>query len=225
LLDHLALRFTDEGWSMKALIREIMLSRTYRLASDPQAAAEAIDPDNRLLARQNRRRLDAEALYDSLLAIGGRLDLTAGGNSVREGTKSEYGYQFDDQRRAVYLPIFRNQLHDLFSVFDFPDPNLSQGRRNTSTLSTQALFLMNSPLVIEQARRAAENLLAAAESDPERLELLYLRALGRPPTDRERSVALRFLAEGPDGEDESGRDQWAALTQAVIGTIDFRYID
>ena len=225
LLDYLALRFSDEGWSVKSMIRQIMLSRTYRLASDLHAEAEAVDPENRLLARQNRRRLDAEAIYDSLLSLSGRLDLTAGGNPVRDGTGSEYGYRFDDQRRAVYLPIFRNRLHDLFSVFDFPDPNLSTGRRNTSTLSTQALYLMNSPLVIEQSQLAAERLLAQADNDEERLELLYFRALGRSPTERERALALQFLANAGSEEDDAASGNWSSLTQAVIATIDFRYID
>jgi hypothetical protein len=223
LLDFLAIRFVEAGWSVKGLIREIMLSRTYRLTSDAAAEHLAADPENRLLTRQNRRRLDAEALYDSILSLSGALDLTAGGDTIRPDTKSEYGYRFDVGRRAVYLPVFRNQLPDLFAVFDFPDPNLSQGRRTTSTLSTQALFLMNSPIVAEQARRAAERLLADETDTAGRLDLLYERALGRLPDETERRLALEYL----DGADSAGGperlERWTGLCQGVIGCLDFRY--
>jgi len=229
LLDYLARRFVTDGWSTKKLIRELMLSRTYRLASHPLPAAVERDPDNRLLAYQNRRRLDAETLYDSMLALGGNLDLTAGGETVRKGTKSEYGYEFELGRRAVYLPVFRNNLPDLFAVFDFPDPNLSIGTRTTSTISTQALFLLNSPLVLEQARRAAESLLVAEGLDDEqRLELWYRRALARAPSAEERERALAFLASRPasgDAREKADLDRWSALCHAVMASVDFRYVD
>jgi hypothetical protein len=225
LLDFLALRFVDGGWSVKGLIREIMLSRTYRLACDAAAEHTAADPENRLLAHQNRRRLDAEAIYDSILSLSGALDLATGGDTIRPDTKSEYNYRFDVGRRAVYLPVFRNQLPDLFAVFDFPDPNLSQGRRTTSTLSTQALFLMNSPFAGEQSRRAAERLLADETDTAGRLDLLYERALGRLPDDTERRLALEYL-EGADSAGQRQRlERWTGLCQGVIGCLDFRYTE
>jgi len=229
LLDYLARRFTSEGWSAKRLIREIMLSHAYRLASEPRTEALAVDPDNRWLAYQNRRRVDAEVLYDSILALGGNLELAENvGETVRQGTKSEYGYQFDVGRRAVYLPVFRNHLPDLFAVFDFPDPNLSIGSRTTSTLATQALFLMNSPFVIEQSRRAAESLLAVEGLDEaERLELWYRRALARAPKASEREQALRFLAgvENDEASPDQVLQRWAAVCHAVMASVDFRYVD
>lgn len=230
LLDYLARRFSSEGWSTKRLIREIMLSHTYRLASEPRADALAVDPDNHLLAYQNRRRVDAEVLYDSLFALGGSLELAEQvGETVRKGTKSEYGYKFDTGLRAVYLPVFRNNLPDVFAVFDFPDPNLSIGTRTTSTLATQALFLMNSPLVIEQSRRAAESLLAVEGlDDAARLELWYRRALARSPNGRERKQALAFLAGGDEADtalEKQTLERWAAICHAVMASVDFRYVD
>ena len=127
----------------------------------------------------NRRRLDAECLRDAMLAIGGRLDRTLGGPTIKKGTTSEITYRFDDRRRSVYTPIFRNNLLELFEVFDFGDPNLVTGRRNVSTVATQALYLMNSPFVREQARHAAQPVLAAADlDDGERVDHAYRLAAG-----------------------------------------------
>ncbi|MBX3411292.1 MAG: DUF1553 domain-containing protein [Pirellulales bacterium] len=229
LLDYLATRFSAEGWSVKRLIREIMLSRTYRLSSEPRDEVLTIDPDNRLLAYQNRRRLDAEVIYDSILVLGGKLDLAEHvGSTVREGTKSEYGYSFDVGLRGVYLPVFRNNLPDLFAVFDFPDPNLSIGTRTTSTLATQALFLMNSPFVVEQARGAAESLLAVEGlDDAARLDGWYRRALARAPSEKERRQALEFLRQEAEVEASAERalERWSAVCHAVLASIDFRYVD
>ena len=221
LLDHLAIRFTRNGWSVKKLIRAIVLSRTYRQSSVSGSATDA-DPENRFFARQNLRRLEAEVLRDSLFSLSGELDLKAAEDTVRKGTKSEYGYEFTSRSRSVYLPVFRNRLHPMFAVFDFPDPNLANGRRNVSTLSTQALYLMNSPLVLQHARKTAERLLADKEADDDaRLRLLYESAIGREPTQAEIRHATSFLTK-TDGTDRI--DQWAAICQAVIGSVDFRYV-
>ncbi|MBX3439590.1 MAG: DUF1553 domain-containing protein, partial [Planctomycetaceae bacterium] len=225
LLDHLAMRFMEEDWSVKTLIREIMLSRAYRISSEPSSAAAASDPENRLLAHANIRRLDAEALYDSLLVLSGRLDPTIGGNTVRAETKSEYSYDFDVGRRAVYLPVFRNCLPDLFTVFDFPDPNLSTGRRTVSTLSTQALLLMNSPFVRDQAAHAATRLLDATDiDDVQRIELLYNQALGRSPDAQERELVIAFLADADQADAADRQARWTSLVHAVMASLDFRYI-
>ena len=221
LLDYLALQLIDSGWSTKQLIREIVLSRTYRLSSDRGNAAVTADAGNRWLAGQNRRRLEAEAIYDSVLSLSGVLDRQVGGNTVRSGTKSEYGYRFDEGRRAIYLPVFRNRLHDLLTVFDFPNPNLSNGRRKVTTLATQALFLMNSPFIWEQSQRAAERLLEdASQTDEQRINTLYVKALGREPTSAERELARAYLADGPTDPVE----RWATLCQALISSVDFRYV-
>ncbi|HTU90254.1 MAG TPA: DUF1553 domain-containing protein, partial [Gemmataceae bacterium] len=180
------------------------------------------DPENRLLAHMNRRRLDAECLRDAMLTISGRLDRTLGGPTIKKGTTSEITYRFDDTRRSVYTPIFRNKLLELFEVFDFGDPNLVTGRRNVSTVATQALYLMNSPFVREQARHAAQTLLAATNLDDNgRVDRAYRLAFGRLPTPREREIALAFL-------DSSGGDRldaWQRLYQALFACIDFRYVN
>jgi hypothetical protein len=225
LLDHLALRFTESGWSFKTLIREIMLSRTYQLTSSLTQESRLSDPENRLLSHQNRRRLDAEVLHDAILSVSGQLVLVIGGDTVRAGTESEYGYEFDVGRRAVYLPVFRNRLPDLFAVFDFPDPNLSIGRRTVSTLPTQALLMMNSPFVMDQARHVAEQLLAIAEiNDHERLDLLYSHALGRVPSEQDRRLVREFVSAVPVPDDDERLARWTGICQAVMGSVEFRYI-
>jgi hypothetical protein len=236
LLDWLARRFVEQGWSHKKLIREIVLSRTYQLSSarrpvDPQSAIRnprSPDPENRLLARQNRRRLDAECLRDAILAVSGQLDLTAGGPSIRDKTPSEYGYAFDMRRRSVYLPVFRNNLPDIFEVFDFADPNTPTGRRNVSTLPSQALYLMNSPFVMDAARVAAEDILERDLPDADRLVLAYRRTLGRPPTPAERELGLRYIksftAPTPTDPTTLPLQSWSRVYQALFASVDFRYV-
>jgi hypothetical protein len=223
LLDHVAAGFIDDGWSVQQLIRRLVLSRAYRLASSSSEAAERVDPENRLLSHQNRRRLEAEAIHDAILSLSGRLEPFSGGPTAKPKV-AEYGYPFEYGRRAVYLPVFRNSLPDLFTAFDFPDPNLSIGRRNRTTLSTQALYLLNSPFVQEQARVAAERLQADAPTDEARIDLLYRRAVGRLPTANERDIAFSFLASAGAG-DAVRLQAWTSLCQAVMASIDFRYVD
>ncbi len=194
LLDHLASSFVAQHWSTKRLIREIVLSHVYRLSSSSDAVSERIDPENRLLWRMNRKRLRAEDIRDSLLLIGGRLDLDYGGSNIKEGTKSEYGYEFDSTRRSVYVPVFRNRLPEIFEVFDFADPNIQRGRRNSSTVASQALLMMNHPLVIQQARLASKTLLENSAPDTDaRIRHAYLQVLGRPASEQEQAVAVDLI--------------------------------
>jgi hypothetical protein len=224
LLDHLVIEFMDNGWSVKQLIRKIMLSRTYQQSSTIPPEHRNADPENRWLGHMNRRRLDAEAIRDSILSVSGRLDRSLGGPNVKKGTTNEYQYQFDDTRRSVYTPVLRNRLLELFEVFDFADPNLVGGRRNVSTVATQALYLTNSPFVMEQARHAARKALAAPiRSDAERVARVYREALGRLPTDREQQLAMKFIATAAGTEERL--QAWAGFYQALFGCIDFRYVD
>ncbi len=223
LLDHLAVRFLQEDWSIKSLVRRIVLSRTYRLSTLDDPASLAADPENRLLWRHNRRRLEAEELRDSILSVSGQLLDTMGGPNFPPGLAADYGYQDALPRRSVYVPVFRNALPDLFEVFDFADPSLVVGRRNSSTVAPQALFLMNSPFVMEHARHAAKRLLASSEpGDSSRLDRAYLLTLGRRPNEAERRLALRFLDEGVSSRPE---DAWAMLFQALFASIDFRHLE
>ena len=219
LLDYLAGEFVRDGWSVKRLVRRIMLSHVYRLSSDRNVKLEAIDPDNRLLAQMNRRRLDAESIRDSLLQIAGTLDLEIGGPNIKNGTKIEYEYVFDSNRRSVYLPVFRNTLPQLFAAFDFADPNIQGGKRTISTIAPQALLLMNSPFVVEQTREAAERLLTDNKSDTmSKIERAYLQVLGRQPAEREFELAIHFIGDaGTDVE------RWSLLYQTLFQSLDFRY--
>ncbi len=232
LLDELALQFVQEGWSVKKLIRELVLSRTYQMSTADDPAARARDPENRLLWRMNRRRLDAEALRDALLAASGELDLTAGGPTIRpDGPKGlsadgEYGYVFNDVRRSVYTPVFRNRLHELFEAFDFADPNATQGARNVSTVAPQALYLLNNPFVIERARKAAEQQLAVEEwDDATRVEQAFRRVLGRPPSPGEQRIALQAVTLPPAASLPERLAAWERLFQALFASLDFRYLN
>jgi hypothetical protein len=189
LLDWLALRFVEDGWSTKKLHRRIMLSATYRQSS----GSDDRDPENRLLARMNRRRLDFESMRDAMLAVSGALDARAGGPAS----------PIDGRRRTVYAQVERQNLPGVFRTFDFASPDVHSPRRFTTTIPQQALFLMNSPFATDRARELAKR----AEGD---LQKLYRLALGRSPTDDERSLASRFLeseaARKPDPVAEKSFD-------------------
>jgi hypothetical protein len=230
LLDTLALRFMEEGWSLKKLVGEIVTSRTWQLAVQKPSSA---DPENRLMGHANRRRLDAEQLRDAILAVSGKLELRLGGPNIQgagdinpnavSAQSVEYGYDFADFRRSVYTPAFRNKRLELFEAFDFGDINSSVGQRHVSTVATQALYLLNHPFVAEQARAAAERTLAESGSDAARLDAAYRRTLGRSPTDAEREACLRFLST--HAPDVSVQDLWAQLHQAIFASLDFRYLE
>jgi hypothetical protein len=222
LLDHLATRFIESGWSVKALVRDIVLSSTYRQSTTP---AHAADPENRLLARANRRRLDAECIRDTMMAVSGRLTLDRGGPTFRPGLATDYGYKHTDTRRSVYSPVFRNSLPELFEVFDFADPSVSTGTRNVSTAVRQALFLMNHPFVLEQAQHAARRVLAESSRDNnERISRAYRLTLGREPTPGERRLALDFLpSAGASAKDREAA--WAQLFQVLFASVDFRHVN
>ncbi|HVV99752.1 MAG TPA: DUF1553 domain-containing protein, partial [Planctomycetaceae bacterium] len=225
LLDHLARRFVQEGWSVKRLVRSIVLSRTYRLSARASAEAIAADPENRLLSHANRRRLDAECIRDAMLVVSGQLESTVGGPTIRQGTNADYGYQHTDHRRSVYSPVFRNSLPELFEVFDFADPSMPTGVRNVSTVAPQALFLMNHPFVRDQSKVTAERWLKEApQSEEGRVELAYRSALGRVPTATEKKLALDYLrvfSSQPGGETEA----WRRLCHALFASVDFRFVD
>ena len=231
LLDQLALQFQQDGWSVKQLIRSLVLSRAYQMSSTADPAAAAHDPDNRLLWRMNRRRLDAEAIRDALLAASGELDLTPGGPTIRPDkgesltADGEYNYVFTDTRRSVYTPIFRNRLHELFEVFDFADPNATVGARNVSTVAPQALFLLNSSFVMERARRASEAILARTDLDHDgRIELAFRQTLGRSPKPAEAEIARQAVGGSDDLPAAERQAAWERLYQALFASLDFRYL-
>ncbi len=230
LLDYLALRFMDEGWSVKKLVREIMLSRTYQLASTPHSklrTPHSADPENRLFGQANRRRLDAECIRDTMLLVSGQLQRDVGGPTIKPGTAADYGYQHTDTRRSLYAPVFRNALPELLEAFDFADPSMVTGRRNTSTVAPQALFLMNHPFVLGQAQAAARRTLETKADDTTRIVRAYRLTLGRPPTKAETQLALRYVATPADAKAMAGLqlDAWAQFYQALFASMDFRYLN
>ncbi|MEX2171576.1 MAG: PSD1 and planctomycete cytochrome C domain-containing protein [Pirellulales bacterium] len=230
LLDFLAGRFVDQNWSTKELVRALVLTRAYRMSTTHDARAAAVDPENRLLWRMNTRRLDAESLRDAMLVVSGRLDLAMGGPNILDSkaltsagsyTPTEYGYQFLDFRRSVYTPAFRNRVHELFEVFDFANYNAAVAERSVTTVAPQALWMLNSPFVMDQARAAAERALVREDaSESQRVELAFREALGRRPTDAEAAIAMQSI--------EGHQDRvvaWEQLFQALLGCLDFRYLN
>ena len=188
LLDRLARDFIRDGWSTKRLIRRIVLSSTYRQSSADRPDAAEADPENRLLARMPRRRLDFEALRDSLLAISGRLAPEVGGASFELGARPAA------PRRTIYAMVDRDALEATLKNFDFSDPNAHAPERSLTTVPQQALYLMNSPFAAEQARRVAAE---TAGDGPKRIHDLYVRVLGRRATPEELDLAQTFLAGAP----------------------------
>ena len=218
LLDYLASRFVDEGWSIKKLVREIVLSRTYQLSSaSAVAAAPASDPENHLRWRMERRRLPAESIRDAMLAISGKLRFDTGGRTFPENRAADFGFEYNEPRRSVYAPVFRNALPEIFEVFDFAPPTMVVGRRDTSTVATQALFLMNNPFVPEQAIAAAQRLKDSSPDPARQIEEAYWLALGRAPTANEQELARRHLDSSPDG--------LAELVHALFASVEFRYVE
>ncbi|MBM4068880.1 MAG: DUF1549 domain-containing protein [Planctomycetes bacterium] len=258
LLDYLAWRFQGEpgasatgerAWSIKAMIREIVLSRTYQMASAHNATAMQVDPSNRLLWRMNRRRHEAEAIRDSILAVSGRLERGGGGPSLGldlPGNVNGIGGNVNPptyagktipknvrERRTIYQPLFRlrpaGEL-EILSTFDFPHPNEITGARAVTTVPTQALFLMNSPFLKEQASHAAHRLLAEVDSDDARLAQLYLLALGRPASANERRQGVDFLRAvenefraAKSGSSSAHVQAWTQLCHAMLASNEFLF--
>jgi hypothetical protein len=234
LLDYLAGRFVEQGWSIKKLIREIMLSRVYQLACISDPALAKADPENRLYGRAQRRRVEAEVIRDAMLLVSGQLDRTMGGTAVPGlgeraiDNDSKGGVPTDGNvRRSVYLPIIRNDVPAVLEVFDFADPEVAVGKRDATTVATQALYLMNSPFSVGQARQTARRLLALPD-DALRLRDLYRRALGRLPREQEAQQILGFLAGyKPTGKAPAERDleAWTSVCLAVFGCTEYRFVE
>jgi hypothetical protein len=209
LLDDLAARFVREGWSLKKLHREIMLTAAYGLSGESSARNYAEDPDNRLLWRFNRRRLDAESIRDSLLYVSGKLDLTTGGPAVRLDKANN--------RRTVYAYISRRQLDPMLALFDFPNPNGTSEQRMQTTVPLQKLFFMNSPFVIDQSAALAARVAANASSNDQRITATYRLVLQRDPTPEERRLAHLFLAGKAGG--------WPQYAQVLMSSNEFIYLN
>lgn len=206
LLDHLAHRFVASGWSIKQLIRQMVLSSTFQQSSLADAEVAHADPDNRMLAHMHRRRLTYEELRDSLLFVADRLAL--GAEEPSKATR---------ERRTLYEPLDRRKVNVTAAMFDGPDSKAIVPTRAETTAAPQALFLLNSPFVVDLGKRLAERITkdASLRTDEERLQRVWLVALGRPPASEEAEVALDFI----------DRYSWERFVQALLATNEFVYLD
>ncbi|MBI3680487.1 MAG: PSD1 domain-containing protein [Acidobacteria bacterium] len=237
LLDYLAVRFMEQGWSVKKMIREITLSRAYRMSTAHNARNARIDADNNLFWRMNRRRLEVEAIRDSMMMVAGRLDLKRPeaspvfrykrGFDVGRGVGTiPEDYAVKMNCRSVYVPVVRNFLPAVYETFDFPEPSETKGRREITTVPTQALFLVNSPFVLEQSKSAADRLLKDNNGPArERVVRVYREVLSRDPTEVEIERSMTFLdaMRSAQSGDNDEKTAWARLYQALFATAEFRY--
>jgi hypothetical protein len=220
LLDYLAARFMAEGWSVKSLIRLIVLSSTYQQSSDGSAEGLRRDPDNFLLWKMNRRRLDFEALRDSLLMVSGDLDPAFGGQAL------DLAKQPFSKRRTVYGFIDRQNLPPMFRTFDFANPDTHSPQRHETVVPQQALFLMNSPFVLERTGRLVARLDAEGASDPAgRVQRLHRLLFGREASAAETRRGLEYVAALAKENKSARLSPWEQYAQVLLLTNEFVFVD
>jgi hypothetical protein len=223
LLDDLVARFVEHGWSLKWLHREIVLSAAYQQSSRFDADRFAVDPDNRLLWRANRRRLDVESWRDAMLAATGRLNLALGGPDRNLDDA-------DNNRRTLYGTVKRRELHAMLRLNDFPDPTTHNASRDLTTTPLQQLFVLNSPFMQEQSAALASRVCREVAGDLEgQVRRAYQLLYGREPTERQKQLAREFFAAAMD--DSAGNDSaalaelWKQYAQALLGSNESAFID
>jgi len=238
LLDFLAAQFVESGWSIKAMHRAIVLSNTYQMSATYDETAFQSDPDNRLHWRHARRRLEAEALRDTLYVLADNLDTKTGG-SLFEAKNRVYvpGYpngnydKYDIPRRSLYLPVIRSALYDVLQAFDFADPSFASGERATTTVAPQALFLMNGKIVHAQTGIWARKLLADKSlEDATRVRRIYEQAFGRPPNEKESARALDFIDRIENDlarrkSADSRIQAWQSFCRVMVSANEFIYVE
>ncbi|WP_010584912.1 PSD1 and planctomycete cytochrome C domain-containing protein [Schlesneria paludicola] len=245
LLDWLASTFVEGGWSTQDMHRLILSSNTYLMSSShpDEANASQVDPEDHLYWKFRLQRLDAEQIRDAVLKVSGRLDESVGGKSVPlrnrqfvfDHTSIDHT-KYDSLRRALYLPVIRNNLYSLFEQFDFPDPTMPTGSRNSTTVAPQALIMMNSELVMDSAAEFARQLLEQPIDDAARVRRGYERALSRVPTDTETNRVLAFvtnLSNQPVSSATSDKDSppvdarqraWTLFCQSLFASNEFLFV-
>jgi len=209
LLDYLASRFMQEGWSLKKLHRQILLSAVYQQASVLRTDQQLKDPENKLLWRMNPTRLEFEPMRDSWLAVAGNLDFKLGGRGFDIQTANEKG------RRSIYAFIDRQDLPQLFRTFDFASPDVSTAQRPQTTIPQQALFALNSPFLLTQTRALARS--DASKNPAERIKALYRRVYARDPSAAELEADLAYIGASTDSEPA---DDVASAWKYGYGTLD-----
>ena len=261
LLDWLAARFVESGWSVKSIHRLIMLTSAYQMratACDKTQAAGAgssaadcegdspevlaLDPENRLLRRMNLRRMEAEVIRDSLLAVSGELDLSKGEKPVPHPSftnlngegRSRDPKLYQTNRRSVYLPVLRSALYQVFDAFDFANPSTINGRRSSTTVAPQALFMMNSELIEQASRKLAERLQREAASGKDRITQVHELLYSRPASEQELESWIAFLSltEGGVAAGEAGgawearqAEVWQSLCRVMLSSNEFVYVE
>ena len=239
LLDWLARRFIEQGWSMKKFHRMLLLSATYQQSTTVNPEAIQRDPENKLWWRMNRRRMEVEAIRDSLLFVSGGLEDGMGGTQLMTpnrqyvtSTANVNPVVYQTNRRSIYLPVIRSALFELFQAFDFADPSVLNGRRDQTTVAPQALFMMNSAFVLEQSRRLAQGLLVRSDLDPTtKIQQLYETTYGRTASTTEVDRAMAYLAAFRNvagtkvKADELELRAWTSLCRAILAANEFLYIE
>ena len=235
LLDALASRFVASGWSIKDLHRSIVLSATYQMSSEADPRASEVDGENLLLQHMPVRRLEAESIRDSVLAVTGTLNRTLYGPSItpfispyQDGRgKPESGPLDADGRRSIYIKVQRNFINPLFLAFDYPVPVLTRGRRTVSTVPSQALMLMNNEFVARQAEKWADREIAGGLGWSDRIESMFLGAFGRPAEETELLDSREFIEKQLKLYESTDRDDyraWADLGHVLLNSKEFLFI-
>jgi hypothetical protein len=236
LLDYLATRFIESGWSVKQMHRLMALSATYQQAG---SGISTVDPNDVLLWRFPRRRLDAEEVRDALLAVSGTLDPTPGGphpfppeSTWKFSQHFAFSAVYPTNKRSIYVMQQRIRRHPFFAVFDGADPNVTTAERHVSTTPLQALFAMNDPFAHEQAAKFAERILRERLHDRQRLDLAHQLAFARPPTADEIREGLTYLQRFRDklgsmnvSAEEQWLKAWSSYLRALLGSNEFMFID
>ncbi len=245
LLDYLTAVFIEDGWSIKRLQRRILSSHVYRLSSEATAEQRELDPSNRWFGRHRRRPLDAESIRDAMLAASGQLDQPPSGPHPFPDVSTwnytiHYPFHavYESNHRSIYLMIQRARRHPFLALFDAADPNISTATRQMTITPTQSLYLMNAPFVHTQAAALAERLLSSCNVKLQRpdeqqqraaIQQAYQLTLSRQPSDSELDLALQFLHESCELEDQAGeavqRAAWEAFARVLLTSNEFLYID
>ncbi|MDP1590482.1 MAG: DUF1549 domain-containing protein [Prosthecobacter sp.] len=244
LLDTLAVKFRESGWSVKSLIKEIVLSRAYQLSSDYDEKNFTADPENELVWRMNKRRLDAESMRDAILAVSGQLDPKPQlGSPIAERGEGPIGVfqQFPNagvpedrlveagtlnNARSVYLPIARGMVPDALAVFDFAEPGFVSGRREVTNVPEQALYMLNSPMLATAAQKLAGRVLTtlpAMAAQTQRVQFAYGLVFSRSPSEAEQKAAAEFFAKFPNHN--AAAIAWTSFCRALLASAEFRYLN
>ncbi|MDP7205796.1 MAG: DUF1553 domain-containing protein, partial [Pirellulaceae bacterium] len=238
LLDYLAAEFVEDGWSIKRIIRRLVMTRVYQSSGDFDAHNYETDPDNLYLWRQPRRRLEAEPIRDAILAVSGTLErerpegsvVSSHGNKLIQDALTPDKIHQPSNHRSIYLPILRNGLPEVLSVFDLADPSLVVGHRTVTTVPAQDLFMMNSPFVVKKSGEFAQRLLLASDDEKERVKIAFQLALSRLPTSSEVDQAVHFIEETATAlgkqqiEENTQLRAWAVFCQALFVSNEFRHV-